>query len=134
MKKIRNTIQRDVVLKVVQQLAGQHPNADDIYQKVSETHPHISRGTVYRNLNILCEMGLISKVSLESGADRFDALIAHHAHFQCRICHRIFDVPLKKVIYPESMTDNGFVVEDDAVLFKGLCPECAKNNGGGTQS
>ena len=39
-----------------------------------------------------------------------------------------FDVPLEKVVYPQSMAKSGFVFEDDAVLFKGLCPECAKNN------
>ena len=126
MKKIRNTIQRDIVLKVVHQLCGQHPNADDIYQIVHETHPTISRGTVYRNLNMLSDLGLIVKVSMENGADRFDGLLHHHAHFECRQCHRIFDVPLEKVTYPDSMTSNGFIVEGDAVLFKGLCPECAK--------
>ncbi len=132
MKQTRNTIQRDIVLKVVEQLLGHHPTAEDIYQKVIETHPHISRGTVYRNLNLLCEQGLIAKVSLENSADRFDASIIHHAHFQCRECHRIFDVALEKMAYPMTMLDKGFVIEDDAVLFKGLCPECAKNNEGGS--
>lgn len=129
MKQFRNTIQRDVVLQTIQLLSGQHPTAEDIYQMVIQQHPHISRGTVYRNLNLLCEKGIIAKLPTENGADRFDDQVLHHAHFQCRNCGKIFDVALTAVSYSAKMQKEGFIVEDDVVWLKGLCPECAKKGG-----
>ena len=50
-----------------------HPTADTIYMSMREEFPAISLGTVYRNLNLLVELGEIQKLSLSEGADRFDA-------------------------------------------------------------
>lgn len=125
MKRIRNTVQRDVVLETVKHFSGYHPTAEDIYQRIAAMHPQISRGTVYRNLNVLCELGKVIRVSTESGADRYDACTHHHGHFQCLSCHRLFDVEMPSVICPDSLRAEGFVVEDEAVLLKGLCPDCA---------
>lgn len=130
MKRIRNTIQRDVVFQAVGRLVRQHPNADAIYQAVIAEHPHISRATVYRNLNILCEMGLIRRLSIQNGADRFDANLEHHAHFQCRQCQRIFDVAWPLVDTPALMMEKGFMIDEDIVLFRGLCPECVEKKEG----
>lgn len=130
MKQIRNTIQRDIVLQTVQELVGHHPTAEDIYQAVIQKKPRISRGTVYRNLNVLCDLGIVIKVTIEGGADRFDCVTVHHAHFECRQCHRIFDVALSPVMLPQESQEEGFIVESDATLFKGLCPECAKKRKG----
>lgn len=46
--------------------------ADEIYDLIVMKHPNISRGTVYRNLNLLSDLGEIRKVEILSGADRFD--------------------------------------------------------------
>ena len=50
----RNTFQRTVTLDAVHTLAN-HPTADDVYNFVHEKYPQISRTTVYRNLNKLCD-------------------------------------------------------------------------------
>ena len=57
----RNTIQRALTLEAVQKLQS-HPTADEVYAAVSAEHPHISRGTVYRNLNQLSEDGKIREM------------------------------------------------------------------------
>ena len=49
-----------------------HPTADMVYLHVKEQFPNISLGTVYRNLNLLSDMGEIIKISTPDGADRFD--------------------------------------------------------------
>ena len=54
MKQQRNTRQRQLVLDVVRGRRD-HPTAEQIYQSVREQDAHVSRGTVYRNLNLLCE-------------------------------------------------------------------------------
>lgn len=126
MKQIRNTVQRDTILQTVIEMVGQHPTAEEVYFEVIKKNPHISKGTVYRNLNILCDLGSVLKVALDNGADRFDYVIKHHAHFECRQCHQVFDVELPPVMFPQASRQEGFVFEGDSVLFKGLCPRCAK--------
>ena len=54
--KTRNTIQRALVLEAVNRLQC-HATADEIYAEIAKEHPHISRATVYRNLNLLAELG-----------------------------------------------------------------------------
>lgn len=65
----RNTIQRTLVLEAVNQLRN-HATADEIYEKIVSEHPHIGRGTVYRNLQLLAESGEILKTEVPGGADR----------------------------------------------------------------
>lgn len=124
MKQIRNTRQRSIVLDVVKKLQGQHPTAQTIYDEVSKVHPTISRGTVYRNLGILCEQNQIKKIDIESEADRYDAVCKPHAHFVCCHCQKVYDVPFEKIQLPDEMRQAGFQVDEQALLFKGLCPNC----------
>ena len=66
----RNTIQRQLVADAVRAL--DHPDAETVYEKIVREHPHISKATVYRNLNLLAEQHEIGKVSTAEGADRFE--------------------------------------------------------------
>lgn len=53
-----------------------HPTADTVYNLLKEDNPHLSLGTVYRNLNLLVETGSLIKLNVPSGCDRFDATTA----------------------------------------------------------
>ena len=72
----RNTRQRKIVLEAVQE-HHDHPSADQIYLEIRAKDPRISRGTVYRNLNILSEEGQITHVKVP-GADRYDCRTDFH--------------------------------------------------------
>lgn len=61
-----------------------HPTADAVYTGIREEFPNISLGTVYRNLNLLVELGEINKVTCGDGKDHFDADTSPHYHFICR--------------------------------------------------
>ena len=58
----RNTIQRQLVLDTVRSMHN-HPDAEQVYSEIVKEHPHISKATVYRNLNLLSEQGQIKKVA-----------------------------------------------------------------------
>ena len=89
----RNTIQCSLVLDMVNKLQS-HATADEIYDAIVQDHPHISRGTVYRNLNRLAEIGKIRKINIPGRAERFDHLCHDHYHVRCEKCGRIFDVDM----------------------------------------
>ena len=121
----RNTIQRSLVLEAVRKLQC-HATADEIYNAIVQEHPTISRGTVYRNLQRLAEMGVICKREVPGGADRYDHLCHNHYHIKCNKCGRLFDVDMEYMADLEhSIRDTrGFSFTGHDIIFKGICPEC----------
>ncbi|MGN0984656.1 MAG: transcriptional repressor, partial [Gemmiger sp.] len=97
----RNTIQRSIVLDAVNKLHC-HATADEIYAEITREHPTISRATVYRNLNLLSEMGEIRRLEVPGSADRFDHISSKHCHVKCAVCGRLFDVDMDFVNRLES--------------------------------
>lgn len=121
---LRNTVQRDIILQAVRELKN-HPTADEVYKKISETHPRISRATVYRNLRFLAESGQISQIKLCTGADRFDHCCGNHCHIQCESCGKVYDIDAQvphRCCFTQNL--NGFEVHSCEVVFSGICPDC----------
>ena len=124
----RNTKQRQLVLDAVRS-RHDHPTADEIYLAVREADEHISRGTVYRNLNLLATEGEIQAVHVKGG-DRFDLRCDRHAHVVCRECGKVMDAPLP---YDDRLdeklaSDTGYVISSHMTTFLGLCPDCQSRN------
>lgn len=123
----RNTIQRALVLEAVNKLAC-HATADEIYNEIVKSHPHIGRATVFRNLKLLSKEGTIRRITIAGGADRFDHICGNHIHVQCEKCGRLFDVDMDFIegLEKNIKSDNGFTFTGYEVLFKGICPDCQK--------
>ena len=127
----RNTIQRQLVIAAVRFLAD-HPTAEEVYDRITMEYPDISKGTVYRNLNSLVESGLFGKVSVPSGADRFDHILARHYHIKCTHCGKFMNVENFDYFHDlddKLATATGFKMEHHDIVFSGLCPECQKHQG-----
>ena len=77
----RNTIQKKLVLDAVLRLAD-HPTAEQVYAEVVKEHPTVSKATVYRNLNVLSQSGVLRHIPMPDGADRFDHRLTPHAHIE----------------------------------------------------
>ena len=123
----RTTIQKELVLDAVSRLHN-HATADEIYKLVHTAHPHISKGTVYRNLNCLAEEGKIRKLEVPGGSDRFDHTCTPHYHIHCCKCGRAFDVDMEVVsgLIDQVKDKHGFDFLDYDIMFKGICPDCQK--------
>ena len=121
----RNTIQRSLVLEAVNRLQC-HATADEIYEEIKKDHPNISRATVYRNLNVLSEMGEIRRLETPGGADRFDHRCHDHCHVRCQKCGRVFDVDVDFITGLEQRIRDahGFEFTGYDILFRGICPDC----------
>ena len=128
MEKLRRcSRQRQMVLDVVKNRT-KHPTADKVYEILKKDHPEISLGTVYRNLNLLAEMGEISRVETSSVKDHFDGNQHPHAHFVCRKCGGVFDLNLdiSQLLQSAKGVEGSFQVEDCKVLVQGVCEDCLK--------
>lgn len=123
----RNTIQRTLVLETVREMHN-HPDAEQVYEKVAAAHPTISKATVYRNLNLLAEQGAIRKICTSEGADRFDFRTDEHYHMRCRLCGKVLDAPDKCTAFPLPCAGEDFTVEQINIELIGLCSDCRNKN------
>ena len=126
MKK-RNTVQRALVLETVKELQC-HATADEVYDTINMKHPYISRGTVYRNLGLLSDIGEIRKVEMSGGAALYDHLCHRHYHARCEKCGRVFDVEMEFIsdLAGRITNNRGFEFTGHDIIFKGICLECNK--------
>lgn len=125
----RNTLQRALVLETVQRLQS-HPTADEIYAEITKVHPSISRATVYRNLQQLCEQGSIQRRVIPGSPDRYDHMVGEHYHVRCTQCGKVIDLGIKPIkdLDKEIYDNQGFMITGHTIVFDGICPECQKNN------
>jgi len=125
--KKRSTRQRQIILEMIQQLKV-HPSADELWTLVRQKLPRISLGTVYRNLEVLVEMGQIQKLELGGTVKRFDWDPQPHYHIRCLQCGRVDDAPLAPLNQIENDLYGSTVYEiiGHRLEFIGLCPACSR--------
>ena len=125
--KLRMTHQREIILDELRR-AKSHPTADELYERIKKKLPRISLATVYRNLEILSETGLIKKLEISGRQKRFDWDPQDHDHVYCTKCHRVDNIPTETAtllsIAPE--LQKGYRITGCRIEFYGLCPNCLK--------
>lgn len=127
MAQLRNTQQKRLVYELIQNNKS-HPTAEDIYLRARLLDPHISKGTVYRNLNLLAEQGNILRINTKEGTYHFDSRTDMHYHFTCIKCGKMYDMPVSHDFGIDRAKKDaalkGFHIQEHLLLFTGLCPEC----------
>ncbi len=125
MKTRKHSRQRDCIMRCLA-ARHDHPTADAIYASVREELPNVSLGTVYRNLNLLAELGEIRKLSCGSGPERFDADMRPHYHFVCRQCGTVCDLPMEvsRQIDDAAQEYCDGRVDSHITYFYGICRDC----------
>ena len=119
-------------LAIYQAVAGsrEHPGVDAIYRTVRKRLPTVSRGTVYRTLETLSRVGLVTDVSHVRGTARFEAALEPHHHMVCLTCRRIIDLhdPALDGLAPSSDSDGAgsFEVTGYQIQFQGHCGDCRR--------
>ena len=120
----RNTRQRQLILDTLRRTC-QHPTADELYELVRPELPHISLGTVYRNLDLLVRVHEVRKMESAGGPARYDGDLRPHQHVWCTgsgAVDDVFDTELRAKLPRESA--RGFRIGGLRLEFQGLCPDC----------
>ena len=120
---------RDAILSCLRS-TELHPSADWVYERVKQEIPDISLATVYRNLNLFKEQGLIQSLGTVNGVERFDGNTAPHVHYICTGCGKVVDLPGLSV--PEDLNyaaeaESGGRVAACQLTFTGICGKCSQN-------
>ena len=126
---IRMTRQRKVILDELRKLHS-HPTADGLYTRVRRRLPRISLGTVYRNLEVMAEGGLIGKLDIGGRRKRFDGNAAQHCHVRCLTCGRVEDAKVRGIgaLARNYGGLNGYEIVGHRLEFIGFCPTCKAKN------
>ena len=108
-----------------------HPSAEMVYSHLKQEYPDISLGTVYRNLALFKQQGMIQSIGTVSGVERFDGNVEPHVHFICQCCDSVIDLPQMEV--PESLCsraaeETGGTVATCQLSFTGTCQSCCVTN------
>ena len=126
-KTIRHSRQREKIYNYLVD-AIEHPTAEMIHTALREEIPGLSLGTVYRNLNLLEELGKIRRVKSLQGNERYDAICHDHAHFICQSCGSVRDLhgvdPAK--IQESISLDEGYYFSRLDMIITGRCPQCTE--------
>lgn len=121
----RLTPQRELVLQAVERLG--HATADDVQRAVADEAPSLNLSTVYRNLALLEELGVIQHVDLaDRGTVYHSKAIPAHVHLACQMCGRVTDAEPHEfgALVLTLARRYGFEANLDRLVVKGTCRDC----------
>lgn len=101
-----------------------HPTVERIYSDLLPDMPTLSRTTVYNTLKVLEEKNALITLSINNKNVRFDGNVIPHAHFMCRCCGDIKDMPLPDGVLNPLEKMKNFNVEVIKLYYKGVCEKC----------
>ena len=121
---------RDAILTCLHQTKV-HPSADWVYNQLKPQIPDLSLGTVYRNLALFKEQGLIISVGTVKGVERFDGNTDFHIHFICTECGAVLDLegtPDLSGMRSGAEAELGSQIQGCQITYSGICRECLANH------
>ncbi|MBI1335905.1 MAG: transcriptional repressor [Phycisphaera sp.] len=122
----RKTRQQDVIAHRLLQ-AGRPVSIEELHRMVRRVLPTLGIATVYRAIKRGLEGGTLREVPLHGEPSRYEpAGLPHHHHFNCRSCHKVFDIhacPGSRLL--RALTPRGYRLESHDLVLHGQCPSCA---------
>ena len=120
---IRPSIQRIAIMRYLLKNLT-HPTADEVFESLRKQIPTLSKTTVYNTLKLYVENGAAVYVGIDEKNARFDGIVNPHAHFRCKECGTIIDLPMST----EQFLPQGFngEVEETYFYLKGHCEKCKR--------
>ncbi|MDH4223656.1 MAG: transcriptional repressor [candidate division Zixibacteria bacterium] len=121
----RYSRQKEEIYRILRN-TNTHPVAEWIHKQAKRKISRLSLGTVYRNLNHLCQKGEIKKFTFGTQLEHYEGNIKPHQHFVCKRCGRIFDffLDVNEEILAKTKKLRKFRVEEVEVEFRGTCFDC----------
>jgi len=124
---MRRSRQRDRILEILRGTRS-HPTAEWVYARVRREFPHVSLGTVYRNLGQLVDHGIVKRIGFGNDVDRYEANIHNHHHFVCERCGAVADLaaPVDESLTRKLSQAAGVKADRHEFRLYGTCAACAR--------
>ncbi|MFL0268121.1 Fur family transcriptional regulator [Candidatus Clostridium radicumherbarum] len=124
------TPQRRAIVDNIIKNEGSHLTTEELYDLVKQECPEIGLATVYRTVQLLEELNVVSKLDLNDGCYRYELVHEdenhHHHHLICSNCGKVIEVQgdLLEVLEHEIESKYDFKIKNHSVKFYGICNEC----------
>ena len=125
-RQIHPSVQRVAIMQYMFEHYMSHPTVEQIYADLLPSMPTLSKATVYNTLKLLVEKKAVVSLFIEERNARFDLNTTFHAHFRCRRCDCINDVPLEKSDIPQFKDNPDFISDEMQIYFLGNCKKCTE--------
>ena len=124
---VRITSQRQEIIRYLVE-THDHPTADEIYQALADKVTDVSVATVYNNLRLFTEKGIVTELKFGDDASRFDFSEKPHYHASCVRCGKIQDFyyPGLEDVEMAASRLTGYKINKHRLEVYGLCPDCQK--------
>lgn len=130
-KGFKSTPQRELIFDCFFS-AGKHVTVDELHQKVREQDPSVGHSTVWRNLKLICKLGLAEEVNIGDGITRYDRTTPEpHGHLFCRDCKKLIEFDVGKVLglLAETAQQSQFQPVGFKIEIQGYCSDCRQKLG-----
>ncbi|MCP4684744.1 MAG: transcriptional repressor [bacterium] len=129
-KGFKMTPQRELIFRSFFEL-DRHVSVDELYDKVRQQDNTIGYSTVWRNLKLICKVGLAEEVNLGDGVTRYDRVTqGPHGHLYCLQCKELVEFDVEPVL--EFLTvaadEHKFAPDGIKIEIQGHCAKCRKAN------
>jgi len=126
----RSSRQRQLVRRVIEESLD-HPTAQTVFERARRALPSISLGTVYRNLQLLVDQGVLLERKLGTRPARYEARRQRHYHICCLRCGALEDlaVPYQEALDRRVARMVRYRLQEHRMEFFGICPRCQTRSG-----
>jgi Fur family transcriptional regulator, ferric uptake regulator len=124
------TLQREAILRAIKR-TDIHPTVEELWAMVRKELPRISLATVYRNLELMANLGLVRRIGVGGDRRRYDGDMSDHHHVRCLECGAVGDifVDLGSRISSRISSSTSFQIRTLHVEALGICPGCKGKRG-----
>jgi Fur family peroxide stress response transcriptional regulator len=119
------THQRQILYEVMETMPG-HPSPEEVYARVKKRVPAISLATVYKNIHLFVEKGVLKQLSMHHGSMRIELNNQVHHHMVCYECKAVSDVDENDLGVLPTLRElpGGFQVKRFSIDIIGVCAAC----------
>ena len=121
--KLKATPQRLAILKEIEKKG--HASIEEIYEDIKESFPSISLATIYKNITALQEEEILKAVCTPQKT-KYEITKKEHAHFICKECGKLEDIPLNPII--EEEIEKEYKDSSKELYIYGICDKCKKRS------
>jgi len=122
---LKATFQRMNILESIDKYG--HMSIDAIYEEVVKTHPSLSLATVYKNIILMVENGVLVEVPIEGRKAKYELSKQDHIHLVCTECGEVEDRPHNQnadALFMDMTEEENFSLRKQQINLYGVCSEC----------
>ena len=122
---LKATFQRINILETIEDRG--HMSIDTIYEEVVKTHPSLSLATVYKNIILMVEKGVLVEVPITGKKPKYELLKDDHIHLVCTECGEVEDKPKNSAadeLFISMAKQENFTLSKQQINLYGVCSYC----------